>query len=60
MRLAAAAFVAIFVATSAAAQQGPAPPAPLQDRPTPRTELPNYDPAKAVVLIFSRWRCEAA
>jgi pimeloyl-ACP methyl ester carboxylesterase len=46
------ALILVFLAAGAAAQQGPAPPGPLQDRAPPRAEVPG-DPAQAVVLIFS-------
>jgi pimeloyl-ACP methyl ester carboxylesterase len=42
----------VFLAAGAAAQQGPAPPGPLQDRAPPPASVPG-DPAQAVVLIFS-------
>lgn len=47
------AFVVLFLAAGAAAQQGPAPPGPPQDRPAPPREAVPADPAQSVVLIFS-------
>jgi pimeloyl-ACP methyl ester carboxylesterase len=44
-------FLVIF-ATGAGAQQGPAPPGPLQERAPPPAAIPG-DPAQAVLLIFS-------
>lgn len=46
------ALLLLFFAAGAAAQHGPAPPAPLQDRAPPREAAP-ADPAQSVVLLFS-------
>ena len=47
------ALLILFFAAGAAAQQGPAPPGPLQDTPAPPREAAPADPAQSVVLIFS-------
>lgn len=47
------ALLIVLLAAGAAAQEGPAPPGPLQDQPAPRREAAPVDPAKSVVLIFS-------
>lgn len=47
------ALLLLFIAAGAAAQQGPAPPGPLQDRPAPPPAAVPGEPARAVVLIFS-------
>lgn len=46
------ALLLVLAAAGAAAQQGPAPPGPLQERAPPRATVPG-DPARAVVLIFN-------
>jgi pimeloyl-ACP methyl ester carboxylesterase len=53
MRALAALLALVLAAAGAAAQQGPAPPAPLQDKPAPPRETAPADPAQSVVLIFS-------
>ena len=46
------ALLLVLAAAGAAAQQGPAPPGPLQEHAPPRATVPG-DPAQAVVLIFN-------